>query len=503
MTEFVDPSTEILEFGRIFLIVAAGVVVAVLLNKATTRIPVPVPGILLLAAALASDLFPTLGAQLTIQNVERIAVVALVLILFDGGMHVGWRRFRRSVVPITVLGVAGTFATAALMAVAAHYVLDLGWTPAGILGAAIAPTDPAVMFSVLGPKEVGGRTGTILEGESGANDPVGIALMVGLLELATSDGGSFSIVVIEFLREMGVGLAVGLAGGALLVPFIRRVSLPSEGLYPLRTLASAGVVYGAASVAHGSGFLAVFVAGIIVGDVAAPYKGEIEHFHKGLASLAEVVVFAALGVTIDLSSLGGDRLWLDALVVAAILAFAIRPAVVGALLLPVRLRWGERLFVMWGGLKGAVPILLAAFALLADVSDRQTIYDIVFVVVAFSVVVQGASIPYVARRLGVPMRTVEPEPWDVSVRLAHEPRGVQRFVVAPGTAAAGSAIRDLPMSEGNWVSLVVKDGRAESPRGSYVLEPGDEVLVLTESEDEDALRHLFEGRTRDGGGSRR
>jgi potassium/hydrogen antiporter len=411
MTEFVDPSSEILEFGRIVLVVAGGVLVAVLLNRATTRIPIPVPGILLLAAAVASDLFPTLGERLSIRDVERIAVVALVIILFEGGMHVGWRRFRAAVVPIAVLGVAGTFATAGAMALAAHYTLQVGWTTAGILGAALAPTDPAIMFSVLGSKEVGGRTGTILEGESGANDPVGIALMIGLLELATSDHGSFGIVVREFAVQMSVGLAVGLAGGLLLVPFMRRVSLPAEGLYPLRTLASAGLIYGVASVAHGSGFLAVFVAGILVGDVEVPYKGEIEQFHKALASLAEVVVFAALGLTIDLSSLGVDRLWLDAIWLALILALLVRPVVVGGLLIPVGLRWGERLFVMWGGLKGAVPILLAAFALLADVDEAAKIYGIVFVVVAFSVLVQGATIPLVAARLGVPMRTIVPAPW--------------------------------------------------------------------------------------------
>jgi potassium/hydrogen antiporter len=411
MTEFVDPSSEILEFGRIMLVVAGGVLVAVLLNRATTRIPIPVPGILLLAAAVASELFPTLGERLSIRDVERIGVVALVIILFEGGMHVGWRRFRAAVVPIAVLGVAGTFATAGAMAVVAHYTLDVGWTTAGILGAALAPTDPAIMFSVLGSKEVGGRTGTILEGESGANDPVGIALMIGLLELATSDTGGFGIVVSEFAVQMSVGLAVGLAGGALLVPFMRRVSLPAEGLYPLRTLASAGLIYGVASVAHGSGFLAVFVAGIVVGDVEAPFKGEIEQFHKALASLAEVVVFAALGLTVDLSSLGVDRLWLDAIWLALILALLVRPVVVGSLLLPVGLRWGERLFVMWGGLKGAVPILLAAFALLADVDEAAKIYGIVFVVVAFSVFVQGGTIPLVAPRLGVPMRTIVPGPW--------------------------------------------------------------------------------------------
>src|SRR5205807_6400850 len=181
------------------------------------------------------------------------------------------------------------------------------------------------------------------------------------------------------------------------------IELPNAGLYPLRTLAAAGVVYGTASVLHGSGFLAVFVAGLLTGDERTPYKDEIERFFTSLASLAEIVVFVALGLTINLTGLS-LRTWVDGIVLAAVLAFVARPLAVGALLLPARLRIGERLFVIWGGLKGAVPILLAAFVLLAGVDQASRIYDIVFVVVAFSVIVQGTSIPFVAPRLGVPMR---------------------------------------------------------------------------------------------------
>jgi len=262
------------------------------------------------------------------------------------------------------------------------------------------------MFSILGDKEIRGRTGTILEGEAGVNDPVGIALMIGMLELATTDGGSFWTVVREFTQEMGVGLAVGIAGTALLVVFMRRVRLPGEGLYPLRTLAAAGLIYGLAAVAHGSGFLAVFIAGLALGDLDIPYEREIRRFHTALASLAEIVVFVALGLTVHAGRLFEHGVWSDALLLAVVLAFVARPLGLAPLLLPLKLRTGEKLFLAWGGLKGAVPILLAAFAVLAEVDDAQRLYEIVFVVVAFSVVVQGATIPFVAGRLGVPMRVV-------------------------------------------------------------------------------------------------
>jgi potassium/hydrogen antiporter len=483
--------SEINDFGLIVLVCSVSISLALVASRLSDRFPVPAPALFLIGAAIASDVFPSLGTAISIRNVERIGVVALIVILFDGGMKVGWRRFRASAVPIASLGLLGTFATAGLIAVIAHALFDFGWTTAGILGAALAPTDPAVMFSVLGRHEVGGRSGTILEGESGANDPVGIALMIGMLEFATSDHSSFGNVFVEFAIQMSVGLAIGVAGAWLLIRVIRRVALTNEAL---RTLAAAGVIYGTAAVLHGSGFFAVFVAGVLVGDERFPYKREIVRFSTSLASLAEIVAFFALGLTVEIGSFDVHDVWFTGLVLAVLLAFVARPVVAYVLLLPVRLRLGERLFVMWGGLKGAVPILLGTLVVLSHVDEAERLYGIVFVVVGFSVVVQGGSIPWAARRLGVPMRLVEPEPWKISIGLRAEPRGLQRLVVAPGSRAEGEEIRRLPIGDGAWVSLVIRDGAARPPRGSLVLEAGDEVFMLGEVDHERALRRVFEQR---------
>ena len=395
---------ELTHFGLFILAVAAIVLVALLSNKLSEQIPIPAPAIFLLAAALTVHFWPSLGRRVSVLTVERVAVVALILILFDGGLRVGWRRFRAAAVPITVLGVFGTFATAALIALAGRYLFDFSWTGAGILGAALAPTDPAVMFSVLGKREVGGRTGTILEGESGVNDPVGIALMVGMIQFATHADATFWVVVREFALEMSVGLAVGIAGAWVVLQGIRRIRLANPALYPLASLAAAGLIYGAAVAAHGSGFLAVFVAGILIGDADYPQRRDVERFQTSLASLAEVVVFVGLGLTVHEVDL--SPVWQDGILIALVLAFLARPIGIAPFLAPLHLRRGERIFVMWSGLKGAVPILLAAFALLEHVGGSERIYGIVFVVVAFSVIVQGGSVPFAARRLGVPMRLV-------------------------------------------------------------------------------------------------
>ena len=396
---------DLTSFGLTVLLVAGALSAALAASKLSARTSIPSAALFLVAAAVASDLFPSL--VVSIRSVEQVGTVALIVILFDGGTSIGLRRFRGAAIPIASLGILGTFATAGLVALFVHGAFGLGWITAGLLGAAIAPTDPAVMFSVLGDREIGGRTGTILEGESGANDPVGIALMLGMIELATHADASFWVVVRVFFEQMSIGLAIGIAGGLLESRLLRRVALPSAGLYSVRTLALAGVVYGAAATAHGSGFLAVFVAGLIVGDVQAPFKREIEVFQDGLSTIAEVLVFVTLGLTISISSLGASR-WLEGLAIAAFVAFVARPIVASALLAPAHLRRGERLFVTWGGLKGAVPILLAAFALAQHVHDAQRIYETVFVVVLASVVVQGGTIPLAARWFGVEMQRVTP-----------------------------------------------------------------------------------------------
>ena len=394
--------TEITDFAEILALAAGAVALAVLATTLSGRLPIPAPAIFLVGAAVASDLWPRLYDLVPILTVERIAVVALIVILFNGGMDIGWRKFRASIGPISSLGIVGTFATAAVVAVFAHYVLGFGWTLAGIIGAALAPTDPAVVFSVLGGREVGGRSGTTLEGEAGVNDPAGIALMIGMIELATHDDASWFVVIREFVVEMGVGAALGLAGAAALLPLLRRVQLAAEGLYPVLALAVAGLLYSVTSLAHGSGFLAVFIAGLVLGDAPLPYKREIERFHGSLANLAEIVVFLALGLTVNLASFQ-TRDWVDGVALFIVLAVFARPLVVAATLAMARFSWSERVFIAWSGLKGAVPILLAAFAVLGEVAGAEHVYRIVFVVVLLSVLVQGTLVPYVAAWLRIPM----------------------------------------------------------------------------------------------------
>ena len=474
--------TEISDFGAVVFLVSAGVFLAVLGMRLADRISLPNAALFLVASSLLATAFEPFRDVLSIEAVERIGVVALIVILFDGGLHIGLARFRRSAKPILALGVVGTFATWGLVALTAHYLLGMSWITAGLIGAAIAPTDPAVTFSVFAGREIRGRAGTILEGEAGTNDPVGIALMIGMIELATNDGGSLAVVFEEFALEMAVGLAVGVAGAMLLLPVLRHVRLARPALYPIRVLGGAGIIYGLASVAHGSGFLAVFVAGILLGDVALNRKGEIESFHSSLAALAEIGAFVALGLSVGFSELDDARVWGEGLLLAAVLAIVLRPLAVGPLLAPVRLRRGEKIFVVWGGLKGAVPILLGALAVLAGVDEAGRIYGIIFVVVLFSVLVQGSSITLAAARLHVPFRTVDYD----SIELLD-------FVVGEDALANGRRIDELPLAERAWVNVLVRDSNPLAFGPDTVLQPGDRVRVYGQPGTAGALRRLFVG----------
>ena len=479
---------DVVPFALVVVVAAVALLAAVGSSRISEWARIPAPAIFLVAASICADLFPDLGS-LSIRADQRIVTIALVLILFDGGMHIGLARFRPVAGGVVWLGVAGTFVTAGVLAVLAHTLFDFDWRAALLVGTALAPTDPAVVFSVLGRREVVGRTGTLLEGESGANDPVGIALMLAILGTSGGGWGAVTHGVGEFLLQMVVGIAFGVGGALALRWLLQHVPLPNEALYPLRTVAFALLLYGVTTLAHGSGFLAVFLAGIMVGDTRAPYKREIERFVSAIGSLGEIVAFTVLGLSIPISEVfGHGRAW-TGIALAALLILLVRPLFVGLLIAPIRLRLGERAFVLWAGLKGAVPILLGTYVVAEGVPGAERIYAVIFVVVLVSVAVQGGLVPTLARLWHVRMRVVEPEPWALGMRFRDEPEGLHRLVVTRGSAADGSAIGDLPLEEDVWVSMVSRRGRLVQVRGTTVLEADDEVLVL--ASDRSVISRLF------------
>lgn len=372
--------------------------------EATLKIkgPIPAPALLLAAAAVAAAAIPGVGSP-SRPVVQWIVSVALAAILFDGGMQIGRRAAGGALAEITSLGVIGTLLTTAGLAVFCHFAFGFAWYVAALLATAISPTDPAVVFSVLGGREVHGRSGTVLKGESGANDPVGIALMVSLVDAKQLSVSALGPIAGRFALQLGVGLLAGLAAGELLRALHRRYPLRRNVAEPARAALIIAAAFAVALVLHGSGFLAVFVAGVLLGDEDHAAMRPIRIGFDWLSSAAEVVAFVVLGLTVSLSRVGQLNVWPVALAIAATLALVIRPAVAELCLRVGGLRANERAFISFAGLKGAVPILLGILLLGAPISDRTRAYSIIVVVVVVSVVVQGGLVPVVARRLRIPM----------------------------------------------------------------------------------------------------
>jgi cell volume regulation protein A len=426
----------------------------------------------------------------------RAGTVALVFILFDGGLSTPLASIRRVLAPAAVLATAGVAATALLAALGARAV-GLGWAEAGLFGAIVSSTDAAAVFSVLrGARiQLRRRVAHVLELESGVNDPMAVMLTLGLTTaLAEHHAPEWSLVP-EILLQLVVGLGVGWAAGRGGRWVLARARLSAGGLYPVLTLAVAFVSFGAATLLQGSGFLAVYVTAVTLGNGPLPYRTGLVRVHDAMAWFSQVSMFLLLGLLATPA-----RLWqiaLPGLALALFLVFVARPVSVVASLLPFRFAPREVAFISWVGLRGAVPIILATYPVLAGLAGGRRIFDLVFFVVVVSTLLQGAPIRWLAARLDLVVPG-PPSPRAVLEIVSRDPLAgeVLSFYVEPASAVAGSAIADLPFPEGATVMLIVRGHELVPPRGPTPLEPGDHVYVFARPE-ETALVKLLFGRQED------
>jgi len=380
-------------FPRLFLF-AALLLAALALSPLAHRLRIPAPAAFLAAGIGVGLLGVTPTEDLSVVTLEQIGAVALYAILFLGGLDTGLSAWRRSARPIVALGLPGTAATAASLAAIGHFVLGLDWELAALVGIALAPTDPAAVYAVLRGRGGDTRARTILEGESGFNDPIGISLMVVAVAMIGPEGATVGDGALRLGEELGIGLACGIAGGLGLVLVLRATPHLDDGLQSVVVLVAAVAIGAGTTSLHGSGFLAVYAAGLIAADAWAAREGLQQAVPAAAAAVAEPVLFGLLGAAFA-AKVGWIELG-QGLALALATAFLVRPLVAGACTIGSDLRPRERLLVSWGGLKGAVPLLLAAYPALEalDVSDETQ--AIVLVATAASIIVQGATLGAVA-----------------------------------------------------------------------------------------------------------
>lgn len=423
---------------------------------------------------------------------NSIGSVALALILFDGGLRTSLASVRLVWRPALALSTVGVLLTSLLTGLAAAWVLQMPLLQGLLLGSIVGSTDAAAVFSVLRTSglKLPERLTATLEVESGSNDPMAIFLTLGLIGVITGSADSPQALLLLFLSQFGVGSLVGIGVGRLATGAVNRINLDYPGLYPLLALAFGLLSFGLAAVLGGSGFLAVYVAGIVLGSSSIVFRRGIFSFHDATAWLGQIVLFVMLGLLSfpsRLMAVAGQGF-----LIALVLIVVARPIAVAVSALPFRFRRRELSFLSWVGLKGAVPITLATFPLMAGVPDSHRIFNAVFFVVLISAVTQGWSLPQVARwlRLGGPADPTPPLSVEINA-LRHVDGEIVDYTVPATAAIAGTLLRDLARPDGMVVTLVVRGRQVVIPRGATALEPGDHVFVALRSAVKPLIDRLF------------
>ena len=417
---------------------------------------------------------------------------ALVLILAEGGLTTRWSGVRSSIGPAAVLSTVGVVVSVGVVGTATHLLLSVDWTVSLLVGAVLSSTDAAAVFSVLRRVPIHPRLAGVLEAESGLNDAPVVLLVVTLAEAAVGDHHArpwWALVALAAL-ELVVGAAAGLTVGWLGAQLLQRLKLPSSALFSLGVVALTVLAYAGAAVLHGSGFLAVYLAGLVLGNAHLPHGAAVRGFAEALGWLAQIGLFVLLGLLAAPSRLGAQLV--PALVLGLVLLLVARPLSVLVSMTPLRMPWRHQAFLSWAGLRGAVPVVLATVPVTSGVPGTGWLFDLVFVLVVVFTLVQAPTLPVVARRLGV-AAVVDTLDLDVEAApLAALDADVLQVRVGADSRLHGLEVFELRLPVGANITLVVRDGAGSVPGPRTVLRRGDQLLVVTTS----AVRSATESRLR-------
>ena len=478
-----------LELDVLLLLGAAVLLVAVIVAKMGERLGLPALLLFLflgIAISAPSDFHLFDDAALA----HDLGFAALVLILADGGLSTKWRDIRPAIVPAALLATVGVVITVVVVALVGHYVLGLPWSVAVLIGAIMAPTDSAAVFSVLRSVPLPAPVRSTLEGESGLNDAPTVLLVVAMTEIARGTQ-SHGFLALGFIiaGELVGGILLGLGLGWLGVKILRQLALPASGLYPLASLGWAVLAYGAGVALHISGFAAVYVCSVVLSHGKLPHRHATRSFASGVGWFAQIGLFIMLGLLAVPSRIGWSEV-IQATVAGLALTFLARPLAVALCLTPFKVPWREQAFVSWAGLRGAVPIILATVPLEWGIPRADDIFDLTFVAVIVLTLLNAPSLPWVAKRLGLAGSTTE-----VDIEVAPLDRveaDMLQIRVPAGSRLHGVSVAELRLPPNTTVTLIIRDDQMVTPHGRDRIRTGDELLIVTPSEGrqtvEDRLR---------------
>ncbi len=469
------------------LLGAVLVMAGILSSLLALRFGAPLLLVFLVIGMLAGDTGPGQIHFNDVRTTFLVGSVALALILFDGGLRTKFQSIRTVLAPSMVLATIGVLVTALITAPAAKYALDLNWTESLLVGAVVASTDAAAVFLLVHTQglRLRPRVGATLEAESGTNDPFAIFLTLMLVKFITIGESSPGDVAMEFAREGLLGAVAGVIGGRLVVVALNRMPLP-QGLHAPFVATAALVIFGAAQMAHGSGFLAVYLAGIIIGNRPTRAHNSVVTFLDAATWLAQIVMFVLLGL------LASPQRLLDSVVpavlVAVVLMVAARPLAVLLCLAPFRFNWREKIFIAWTGLRGAVAIFLASIPLLVGLPKAYLYFDVAFVVVVISLLLQGWTLGPAARLLHVALPRVDRAPRRVELDL---PGQLEQQLVGYSVRPKSLYFRRGLIPSWSKPTLVIRDQRILSPAEADPIAAGDYIYLLAPPEKAEALDRFF------------
>ncbi len=481
-----------IEMDYILLIGSALILISLAIAKLSDNLGVPALLLFLAVGMLAGSDGPG-GIQFDDAGLARsIGTIALVLILFAGGLDTRWSSVRPVLGQAASLATLGVVLTALAIGVFSTFVLGFTLLEGMLFGAIVSSTDAAAVFSLLRSRHVSlsGNLTPLLEFESGSNDPMAVFLTVGLIQVLTSQIDSLGQFFLLFVYQMGFGALLGFGLGKAMVFLLNRVKFFHQGFYPVFALSFAAFIYGLTAVINGSGFLAVYVAGLVVGNLEIIQKRSLLRFFDGLAWLGQIGMFLTLGLlvfpshVVNVAGVG--------LLVSAFLMFVARPLSVFVSLVFAKLRWNEKAFVSWVGIRGAVPIILATFPLLANLPRAELMFNLVFFIVLTSTLFQGWSIPFVARLFTVDA----PRERTPSCPLEFDaPKGTDTdlvdLMVPYNSAVVGRSIVELGLPSDSLIVLIIRNEDFIVPSGGTVLESGDTILTLVNKRNLPIVRDLL------------
>ena len=480
---------------EIFVAAAGILILSIFASKASEKYGIPALLLFLFIGMLAGSEGPG-GVHFDDPWIaQALGVTALAFILFAGGMDTRWSDVRPVGARAFALSTLGVAITSGVIGVTATYALGFSILEGLLLGSIISSTDAAAVFSVLRSRGVSlkGSLRSLLELESGSNDPMAVFLTIGLLQLLTWPTVSWHDLIPSFVMQMALGAAIGLGAGWLASHVFNRVRLDYEGLYPVMSMSVVALVFGLASVIGGNGFLAVYLCGIVLGNSNFLYKRSLVRFHDGLGWLMQIGMFLVLGLLVfpsHLPAVAGTGL-----LVSACLLFVARPIAVYLCLWRSRFNWREQTLIAWAGLRGAVPIVLATFPLLAGYPRSERVFNIVFFVVLTSVLLQGRSLMLLARWLGVDEpgahRPRYPLEFDRTDHMQGETREID---IPPGSIAIGRRVSELGLPPDVLILLIRRGGSFVVPRGQTVIEPNDTLMILADSKTLRSAREILEAK---------